>query len=74
MPTISCWNGCPEKALWPHSNGKLEKDLDKLKGRPEKHRYVFFMSPRFPCAPVLPVPPRSKKPRFKNTSATPAPK
>jgi hypothetical protein len=32
------------------------------------------MSPRFPCAPVLPVPPRSKKPRFKNTSATPAPK
>jgi len=35
-------------AVGPHSNGKLEKDLDKLKGRLEKHRYVFFMSPRFP--------------------------
>ncbi len=35
-------------AVWPHRNGKLEKDLDKLKDRPEKHRYVFFMSPRFP--------------------------
>ncbi len=35
-------------AVWPHSNGKLAKDLDKLKGRPEKHRYVFFMSSRFP--------------------------
>ena len=35
-------------AVWPHSNGKLEKDLDKLKGRPEKHRYVFFISLRFP--------------------------
>ncbi len=35
-------------AVWPHSNGKLAKDLDKLKGRPEKHRYVFFTSLRFP--------------------------
>ena len=35
-------------AVWPHRNGKLEKDLDKLKDRPEKHRYVFFMSPLFP--------------------------
>ena len=35
-------------AVGPHSNGKLAKDLDKLKGRPEKYRYVYFMSSRFP--------------------------
>jgi hypothetical protein len=35
-------------AVSPHNNGKLEKDLEKLKGRAEKHRYVFFMSPQFP--------------------------
>jgi hypothetical protein len=35
-------------AVSPRNNGKLENDLDKLKGRCEKHRYVFFMSPQFP--------------------------
>jgi hypothetical protein len=35
-------------AVSPPNNGKLEKDLEKLKGRSEKHRYVFFMSPEFP--------------------------
>ena len=35
-------------AVSPRNNGKLEKDLDKLQGRSEKHRYVFFMSPQFP--------------------------
>jgi hypothetical protein len=35
-------------AVGPHSNHKLANDLDKLKGRPEKHRYGYFMSPRFP--------------------------
>ena len=35
-------------AVSPSNNGKLKKDLEKLKARPEKHRYVFFMSPEFP--------------------------
>ena len=35
-------------AVSPRNNGKLENDLDKLKDRSEKHRYVFFMSPQFP--------------------------
>lgn len=35
-------------AVSPRNNGKLEKDLDKLKGRAERHRYVFFLSPEFP--------------------------
>ena len=35
-------------AVDPRNNRKLEKDLDKLAGRPEAHRYVFFASPLFP--------------------------
>jgi hypothetical protein len=35
-------------AVSPRNNGKLQKDLEKLRGRPEEHRYVFFMSPEFP--------------------------
>lgn len=34
----------------PSNNGKLQKDLAKLAGRPEQYRYVFFMSPKFPGA------------------------
>jgi len=32
----------------PHNNNKLGHDLRKLAARTERHRYVFFMSPRFP--------------------------
>ncbi len=35
-------------AVDPRNNDKLEKDLQKLSARPEQHRYVFLMSPRFP--------------------------
>jgi hypothetical protein len=35
-------------AVTPGNNGKLEGDLCKLAARPEKHRYVFFMSPGYP--------------------------
>jgi hypothetical protein len=35
-------------AVSPCNNAKLEKDLEKMKGRSESHRYVFFMSPQFP--------------------------
>jgi hypothetical protein len=35
-------------AVHPRNNGKLALDLAKLADRPEKHRYVFFMSPRHP--------------------------
>jgi len=34
-------------AVTPRNNGKLAADLAKLATRSEKHRYVFFMSPRF---------------------------
>lgn len=34
-------------AVTPQNNGKLAKDLLKLSARPERHRYVFFMSPLF---------------------------
>ena len=34
-------------AVDPRNNRKLEADIAKLAGRPEEHRYVFFMSPRF---------------------------
>jgi len=37
-------------AVHPRNNGKLAADLAKLSDRPEKHRYVFFMSPRHPGA------------------------
>ncbi|WP_292533530.1 hypothetical protein [Methylocystis sp.] len=35
-------------AVSPRNNDKLQKDLGKLQGRIEKHRYVFFLSPLFP--------------------------
>lgn len=35
-------------AVRPQNNRKLAKDLDKLAGSPEQHRYVFFISPAFP--------------------------
>lgn len=35
-------------AVSPSNNGKLAADLAKLGQRPERHRYVFFMSPLFP--------------------------
>ena len=41
-------------AVTPHNNGKLTKDLKKLAGCTEKHRYVFFASPRFPGTVRLP--------------------
>jgi len=41
-------------AVTPRNNGKFAADLQKLAGRPEAHRYVFFMSPRFPGNKRLP--------------------
>lgn len=35
-------------AVTPRNNGKLAADLAKLGRRPERYRYVFFMSPLFP--------------------------
>jgi hypothetical protein len=35
-------------AVDPRNNDKLENDLTKLAVRAERHRYIFFMSPRFP--------------------------
>jgi hypothetical protein len=35
-------------AVTPRNNGKLAADVAKLQLRPERHRYVFFMSPLFP--------------------------
>ncbi|MDY8111077.1 hypothetical protein U0C82_18295 [Fulvimarina sp. 2208YS6-2-32] len=35
-------------AVTPGNNGKLAADLAKLASRPERYRYVFFASPRFP--------------------------
>jgi hypothetical protein len=35
-------------AVDPCNNSKLVEDLAKMGARPEQHRYVFFMSPRFP--------------------------
>ncbi|UZO94955.1 Hypothetical protein RMHFA_05626 (plasmid) [Roseomonas mucosa] len=35
-------------AVDPANNRKLAGDLAKMAARPELHRYVFFMSPRFP--------------------------
>jgi hypothetical protein len=37
-------------AVDPANSDKLAKDLQKLAGRPERHRYIFFMSPTFPGA------------------------
>lgn len=41
-------------AVTPRNNGKLTADLNKLAGRPEAHRYVFFASPLFPGTARLP--------------------
>lgn len=41
-------------AVDPRNNRKMEADLAKMAGRPERHRYVFFMSPRFPGTQRLP--------------------
>jgi hypothetical protein len=41
-------------AVDPANNKKLASDLEKLAGRPERHRYVFFMSPKFPGTWRLP--------------------
>jgi hypothetical protein len=35
-------------AVSPANNRKLAGDLKKLASRPERHRYVFFASPRYP--------------------------
>jgi len=35
-------------AVSPRNNGKLTADLAKLAARPERYRYIFFMSPLFP--------------------------
>lgn len=37
-------------AVDPANNRKLALDLLKMAARPEQHRYVFFMSPKFPGA------------------------
>jgi hypothetical protein len=41
-------------ATSPDSNGKLKADLAKMAVRHEQHRYVFFMSPKYPKAERLP--------------------
>ena len=41
-------------AVTPGNNGKLAGDLRKLADRPERYRYVFFASPRFPGTLRLP--------------------
>lgn len=38
----------------PRNNDKLEQDLKKLAVRTERHRYIFFMSPRYPGLKRLP--------------------
>lgn len=37
-------------AVDPRNNRKLYLDLQKMAARPERHRYVFFMSPLYPVA------------------------
>jgi hypothetical protein len=41
-------------AVKPSNNGKLAKDLLKLASRPERFRYVFFMSPGHPTTARVP--------------------
>jgi hypothetical protein len=41
-------------AVDPRNNKKLVMDLDKMSARVERHRYIFFMSPKFPGAHRLP--------------------
>jgi hypothetical protein len=42
-------------AVTPRNNGRLDADLLKLSTRREKHRYVFFMSPKYPGNKRLPA-------------------
>lgn len=35
-------------AVHPDNNDKLNRDLEKLADRSERHRYVFFISPLYP--------------------------
>jgi len=37
-------------AVDPRNNRKLSLDLAKMVARPEQHRYIFFLSPKFPGA------------------------
>jgi hypothetical protein len=37
-------------AVDPHNNRKLALDLAKMATRPERHRYIFFLSPKYPGA------------------------
>lgn len=41
-------------AVDPANNDKLKTDMRKLAARTERHRYLFFMSPRFPGFKRLP--------------------
>ena len=41
-------------AVDPANNRKLALDLVKMAARTEQHRYIFFMSPKFPGAQRLP--------------------
>jgi hypothetical protein len=38
----------------PRNNDKLAMDLTKMAARSDRHRYIFFMSPKFPGAQRLP--------------------
>lgn len=42
-------------AVTPRNNNKLSSDLLKLSGRAETHRYIFFMSPKYPGNMRLPL-------------------
>lgn len=41
-------------AVKPSNNRKLAKDLAKLQSRPERFRYIFFMSPSYPSTSRVP--------------------
>jgi hypothetical protein len=41
-------------AVDPRNNDKLAIDLTKMAARSDRHRYIFFMSPKFPGAQRLP--------------------
>jgi hypothetical protein len=41
-------------AVDAHNNRKLALDLEKMLNRKEKHRYIIFMSPKFPGNRRLP--------------------
>jgi hypothetical protein len=42
-------------AVHPANNRKLAKDLAKLAARPERYRYVFFLSPKYPGSKRIPA-------------------